>query len=211
MDYYARRAAEYERIYDKPERQADLAALHERVPALLARRDVLEVACGTGYWTARVARAARSVLGVDANDEVLALARTKPYPDGRVQLERCDAYALDGIGRRFDGALAAFWWSHVPRRRIDEFLDGLHQSLAPGARVLLVDNRYVAGSSTPVARADADGDTWQRRWLDDGSSHEVLKNFPAGAELRSVLRPRAASLEIVELAYFWYAVYELPR
>ena len=30
-DYYAQRAAEYERIYAKPERQADLAALRDRI------------------------------------------------------------------------------------------------------------------------------------------------------------------------------------
>ena len=35
-DYYARRAAEYERIYAKPERQADLAALRSRIAGLFA-------------------------------------------------------------------------------------------------------------------------------------------------------------------------------
>ena len=49
--YYSVRAPVYEAIYEKPERQADLTVLKQLVPSLLAGRDVLEVACGTGYWT----------------------------------------------------------------------------------------------------------------------------------------------------------------
>ena len=49
--YYAQRAAEYERIYAKPERQADLAALRARFGKLFKGKRVLELACGTGYWT----------------------------------------------------------------------------------------------------------------------------------------------------------------
>ena len=59
--YYAARAREYERIYHKPERQADLARLREAVPAPFTNRTVLEVACGTGYWTQHMARTARSI------------------------------------------------------------------------------------------------------------------------------------------------------
>jgi hypothetical protein len=43
--YYARRAAEYERVYTGPRWQDDLARLHPRVTELLAGRRVFEVAC----------------------------------------------------------------------------------------------------------------------------------------------------------------------
>lgn len=49
LEYYRRRAAEYEKVYDKPERQADLRRLRAVVPAYFSQRRVLEVACGTGY------------------------------------------------------------------------------------------------------------------------------------------------------------------
>ena len=61
VDYYAQRAQEYERIYDKPERQDDLRNLKDSVGNTLAGRNVLEVACGTGYWTAVAASAAASI------------------------------------------------------------------------------------------------------------------------------------------------------
>lgn len=51
QSYYAARASEYERIYAKPERQADLRRLESMIPAMFARCNVLEIASGTGYWT----------------------------------------------------------------------------------------------------------------------------------------------------------------
>jgi demethylmenaquinone methyltransferase/2-methoxy-6-polyprenyl-1,4-benzoquinol methylase len=205
--YYAQRAAEYERIYEKPERQADLALLREWLPTLLTGRDVLEVACGTGYWTALVAPAARSMVATDASPAVLDVARRKAYPEGRVQFLEADAFALDTVpGGPFTGALAAFWWSHVRHGDLARFLDGLEHRLALRARVVLLDNRYVEGSSTPLARTDADGNTYQRRRLDDGTEHEVLKNFPSDSDLRAVLTPYATRLEIRQLGYYWVAV-----
>ena len=41
VDYYARRAPEYERIYEKPERQEELRQLKEFIRNSLAGRDVL--------------------------------------------------------------------------------------------------------------------------------------------------------------------------
>jgi demethylmenaquinone methyltransferase/2-methoxy-6-polyprenyl-1,4-benzoquinol methylase len=208
-EYYRRRAQEYERIYDKPERQADLAVLRERLPRLLADRDILEIACGTGYWTAACAPAARSILATDLTAETLAIARAKAYPPGRVRFAEADAYALEGLEGRFDAGLACFWWSHLPKERIPAFLAGWHRRLGPGARVVLLDNRYVAGSSTPLSRTDAAGNTYQARKLADGTEHEVLKNFPAREELAGVLAGRASGLEWLELPYYWCLAYTI--
>jgi demethylmenaquinone methyltransferase/2-methoxy-6-polyprenyl-1,4-benzoquinol methylase len=205
--YYAKRAAEYERIYDKPERQADLARLKRELPELFAGCALLEIACGTGYWTPLLAGRAASVHATDANEEVLAIARAKPYPRGNVSFERCDAYALPAWQRKFDACFAGFWWSHVPGRLLPDFLDGLHRRLATGARVAFLDNRYVEGSSTPLARTDAEGNTYQLRRLADGSEHEVLKNFPDAAEIDRVLGARGREFAWRELDYYWYCTY----
>lgn len=182
-DYYARRAPEYERFYDKPERQADLAVLRERLARLLGGRSVLEVACGTGYWTAVIAPHAHAVTALDLNEEVLALARDKLLPAGKVEFLRADVYALPDFGRRHDALFAGFWWSHVPRARLDAFLAGCVRAAAPGAMLAFLDGRYVEGSSTPIARRDAEGNGYQTRRLDDGSVHEVMKNYPEESEL----------------------------
>lgn len=207
--YYAARAAEYERIYDKPERQQDLALLRERVPAMLAGRDVLELACGTGWWTRLVARTARSVVATDATPQVLEVARHALPAGLPVTFRQADAYALEDVPGRFDAALAAFWWSHVPRERMQPFLRGLHARLEPGAIVVMVDNRYVEGSSTPLSRTDESGNTYQARRLQDGSGHEVLKNFPSAGELERLVGADAQSVQVDELPYYWVLRYQL--
>jgi ubiquinone/menaquinone biosynthesis C-methylase UbiE len=208
-EYYAKRAPEYERIYQKPERQGDLAELRELARETFAGKDVLEVACGTGYWTEVLAGAARSVRAMDVNEEVLEIARSKAG-NRSVQFEIGDAYSLAGP-KRFSGALAAFWWSHVPKKRIAEFLEGLHRTLERNATVMFMDNCYVEGSSTPLNRTDAEGNTYQARKLDDGSPYEVLKNFPTEAELREAVADVAESAEVRFLEYYWVLSYRVGR
>lgn len=207
VDYYRRRAREYEAIYAKPERQADLSFLKKYVPERLAGRRVLEVACGTGYWTVLAARTAASISAVDAAEEPMRIAMAKDYGERNVRFELADAYALSPLLGTFDAALAVFWWSHIPLGRIAEFLASLHARLQLGARVVLMDNRYVDGSSTPISERDAEGNTYQLRRLADGSENRVLKNFPTEAELRAQLAPQAREFSYRALDYYWLAEY----
>jgi SAM-dependent methyltransferase len=206
-DYYAKRASEYERIYAKPERQRDLAALKERIRRMLSGRRVLELACGTGYWTEVIAPVAREVTALDVNQEVLDIAHAKSYPPGRVQFMRADCYAPPDLGRRHDALFAGFWWSHVPLQRLDDFLAAGVAAVAPRALIAFLDNRFVEGSSTPVERRDAQGNAYQLRSLDDGSSYEVLKNFPSESELikRTVKCGWGANVELYE--HYWLLSY----
>jgi demethylmenaquinone methyltransferase/2-methoxy-6-polyprenyl-1,4-benzoquinol methylase len=203
VDYYSRRAREYERIYHKPERQEDLGALHRLVTERLADRDVLEIACGTGYWTEAIAPAARSVMATDASETAMGVARQKTYPEGRVRFTAADAFHPAAVEGRFTALFAGFFWSHVPRSRLPDLLRGWSGRLGPGQRMLFIDNRYVEGSSTPVAGSDADGNTYQVRRLDDGSEHRVMKNFPDEDELRQTIAPIAEVVEIEMLTHYW--------
>ncbi|MCH8962143.1 MAG: class I SAM-dependent methyltransferase [Bacteroidetes bacterium] len=209
LDYYARRIQEYEQIYQKPERQAKLALLKAYLAGLLAGRDVLEVACGTGYGTAHLAPFTRSILATDAAGEVLDVARAKAYPLRRVPFEQADAYALDTITGAFSAGFAGFWWSHVPKARLPGFLSTFHGKLQPGARVVFVDNQYVEGSSTPRSATDPDGNTYQERRLADGSRHRILKNFPTDAALRSAVGDAGTNVRYVDFTYYWCLSYAL--
>jgi len=208
--YYARRATEYERIYARPERQADLAALRARIGKMLAGRQVLELACGTGYWTEVIAPQAAQLTALDINEEVLAIARSKQAA-ATVEFVRGSAYEIADFGRRHDALFAGFWWSHVPLDRLDGFLEAASRAVAPGALIAFLDNRYVEGSSTPVSRRDAQGNGYQRRKLDDGSSHEVLKNFPAESELIRRASKHGWGAHVDLLEHYWLLTYWAPN
>jgi demethylmenaquinone methyltransferase/2-methoxy-6-polyprenyl-1,4-benzoquinol methylase len=110
----------------------------------------------------------------------------------------------------FSLAVAGFWWSHVPTQLLSTFLTGLHATLGPSARVVLFDNRFVAGSSTPLSSTDAFGNTYQERVSKDGTRHSVLKNFPSSEQVvDTVLSSGACDPSVAELTYFWCVSYRV--
>jgi SAM-dependent methyltransferase len=204
-DYYRERAAEYDAVYAKPERQPDQARLKQLLPELVAGQRVLEVAAGTGYWTQYLATTARSITATDLNAETLAIAAQREYGPADVSLRVADAYRLEAVPGEFDVVFCGFWWSHILRADIPRFLAGIRDRVGPGTRLILLDNRYVAGSNHPVTRTGPDGDTYQQRKLADGSEYEVLKNFPSQSQLAADLRGMATGLHWTGLDYFWLA------
>jgi ubiquinone/menaquinone biosynthesis C-methylase UbiE len=209
--YYERRALEYDRVYTKAERQEDLARLRESVPRTLAGRAVVEIAAGTGYWTDTYAEHAARVVATDVNAAVLDVALARRTWPMTVDFRVADAFALDEIDGSFDAAFVGFLWSHLRLDALDQFLDGLVRLLEPGAVMLFVDNRMVAGSNHPISRRDRDGNTFQERTLSDGSTWEVLKNFPSPIEVRQQLERVAADVEVASLEYFWTASCRTPN
>ena len=205
--YYSKRAAEYEQIYDKPERQHELEWLRNRIPEIFRDRTVLEVACGTGYWTQFIARKAARVHACDINEAVLEIARDKPIPPGRVSFFKADAVTLEGVPAGCDAAFAGFWWSHVKKAETARFVANLAAKLEPGSVVAILDNRYAEGSSTPIARRDAEGNTYQMRPLPSGEEYEVLKNFPTGPDLAEAVRSVAREAHLEELTYYWLLLF----
>jgi ubiquinone/menaquinone biosynthesis C-methylase UbiE len=206
--YYSARAAEYDKIYLKPERQPNLREMEAWVSRVFDGRLVLEVTCGTGYWTQFFAPCAAKVVALDAADETLQIARGRVPPD-KVEFIKGDAYDIPVPAESFDAAFAGFWWSHIPLDRVKQFLTGLHKVLKPGATVVLIDNRFVQGSSTPISEQDANGNTYQTRPLSDGSAHRVLKNFPSRDELLRTARRFSQSATYREWDYFWALEYTL--
>lgn len=211
--YYAQRAAYYERVYHKPERQPDLRAMEAWMPGAFAGQHVLEVACGTGWWTPHGARDAASWLATDLSPETMAVAQAKPLP-ACVRFATVDAYTWQGLPQAaatgpYTAAFAGCWWSHVPLQQLQPWLASLHAHLAPGARVVFLDNSYVQASNLPITHRDAAGNTYQTRTLDDGSVHEVLKNFPSLEQATAAIGPRARQVRWLQHRHYWVLSYEL--
>jgi len=209
--YYTRRANEYEDIYKRPERQNNLRSLESILRSLFRDRHVLEIACGTGYWTQYIAKSASTIVATDISKEVLNLAKSKNYQSCSVTFQQTDAYSMEKVGDNFNAGFCGFWWSHIPLTRRTQFLEIFHSKLNPGALVVMIDNNYVEGSSTPVSRKDEEGNTYQVRKLKDGTRYEVLKNFPEESNLHNFFEKVGENIQINNLTYYWLLKYNLKK
>ncbi|WP_432829804.1 class I SAM-dependent methyltransferase [Dactylosporangium sp. CA-092794] len=182
LDYYRRRAAEYDETA-----YGDVTAARARIARLVARMHptgrVLEIACGTGLWTEALAPFADTLTATDAAPETIAIARHR-VPAANVTFEVADAFT--GLpAARFDVIFFSAWLSHVPASRFAEFWHALRDRLSEHGRVLFLDEHvdvrakesYLAGRDDVVERT-----------LRDGTTFRVVKNFVDPAELRSRLQ-----------------------
>jgi SAM-dependent methyltransferase len=199
--YYEQRAAHYEDIYRVPARQSDLNEIALQIQQLLQDKRVLEVACGTGYWTEHYVDQANHVMATDSSSVMLELAMAKPALKNKVEFQKADAFNLPK--GNFDACVAGFWWSHIKRSEQAAFLEGLQATCGSGALLVMFDNCYVEGDSTPIARTDSEGNTYQIRRLPDGSRHEVIKNFPSDSAIRKKMTNHARDMRITRNDYFW--------
>ena len=110
-------------------REATFAAIAEAQP-----RRVLEVGCGTGWLSRRVAdELAADVVAIDQSERMVELAREAGV-DARVG----DVESLAFADGEFDVAVAAWMLYHVPR--IERALGELTRVLCPGGRLVAVTN-----------------------------------------------------------------------
>jgi demethylmenaquinone methyltransferase/2-methoxy-6-polyprenyl-1,4-benzoquinol methylase len=211
LAYYRARAAEYDEWWERrgrydhgAEQRARWRAEEQVVDAALehfaARGDVLDLAAGTGIWTAKLARTAASITVADASPEMLAINQD------RVEA----ACTARGIGyvqigadlfdwrppRTWDVVFFGFWLSHVPPGRFDAFWSTVRACLSPGGRVFFVDSlpdrrSQANGHSLPDA-----GDIVVTRLLNDGSMHRIVKRFFVPAELEADLAKLGFAVQV---------------
>ena len=200
--YYTQRADGYDARYAQPAQLADLAILRARVPVLLEGQQVLELACGTAYWTALLAQAAGFVLATDNNPAMLKAAQQRDLPMGKVQIAQIDALDLQLEGG-YSACFAGFFWSHIKREDHARFLAGVRRAVGKDGLLVLVDDTYQEHDAAPVARTDAQGNTYQIERLGNGERYEYVKNFPTDSWLRKHLAPYTKDLRILRLEHYW--------
>lgn len=204
--YYKARANEYEKIYSKPERQEDLLTATRMLQTIFAGKEVFEIACGTGYWTERIAATAYAVTATDINDTVISIAKLKTGISN-VSFDVADMFNI-ALNNKYESLFAGFIWSHIKIKELEKFVDTINGFVKPGSSIVIMDNNYVEGSSLPIANTDTDGNTYQERKLTDGSLHSVLKNFPSEDSIREILKNRSAEIKFTSLKYFWILEYK---
>lgn len=190
--YYRARASQYDDWwfrrgrYDRGEahRRAWVAEIGELESALDEQcplGTVLELACGTGIWTARLARLSDGITAVDASPEVLALNAARVGSD-RVRYAREDLFKWQP-NERFDFVFFGFWLSHVPPAKFEAFWSKVGAALKPDGRVFFVDSVRNQESTAADHILPAAGDPVAQRKLDDGREFQIFKIFYDPQEL----------------------------
>jgi ubiquinone/menaquinone biosynthesis C-methylase UbiE len=157
--YYAARATEYDDAYRRTgqyDRGADantswqddlsrLVAAFEQVPVA---GDVIELAAGTGQWTQRLVRRARSLHVVDASAEAVAVNRQRLGAAAeQVTYEVADLFHWQPA-RQWDACVFGFWVCKIPDELITDHLHTVAQTLRPGGAVCLIDKTAMPSDRT---------------------------------------------------------------
>ncbi len=208
--YYTERAS----VYDVTAGYADSEAeklrgpIKKRFKEIFRGHKVLEIACGTGYWTTVIGETAASVLGIDNNRPSLEQARKRCTHQPDVRFQFADAYTLEGVPGGFDAAFGHGWWSHIPKQNIRTFLTALHRKLIPGAVVLFNDQLPYNGF---YRKQDKGGNIIEQRILPNAHSFMIVKNFPSEDEIENALSAFAEDIKYTRITNedHWEVVYRV--
>lgn len=195
--YYRARAREFDAGHHHP--TPELARL---LSVFRPRGRVVEIACGTGIWTAEILRhPVEALLCIDAAPEMLAIHESR-IDDVRVRRERHDVFRWRPA-EVFDAAVSAFWLSHVPPSRFAGFWEVLRRALGPQGRVFFIDDDHraepteqlIEGSPVPAVL----------RTLSNGSEHAAIKSFHHPRRLAAQLSELgwAAEVQSVGDRFLW--------
>jgi demethylmenaquinone methyltransferase/2-methoxy-6-polyprenyl-1,4-benzoquinol methylase len=204
--YYRARAREYDatHAFDAASRARLLDALRAFAP----RGRVLELACGTGQWTAELARYASVLTAVDASPEMIALNRAR-VPHDNVRYVEADLFAWSAP-ERYDVVFFSVWLSHVPPQRFEGFWTLVADCLNETGRVFVIDElpavaaheRWNSGAIAPVVE----------RALSTGARYRAVKVLHDPAELRARLSALGwrADIRAVSRRLFYATVARTP-
>jgi ubiquinone/menaquinone biosynthesis C-methylase UbiE len=197
QEYYDARAGEYDEWWERRGRydrgpelndrwRAEIAQVEDVLEAAaLNRGEVVELAAGTGNWTAVLTAHAAHLTVVDGSAEMLALNRARLGPHAHaVAYQQADLFSWVPE-RTWDLLVHCFWISHVPRRSLAAFFATCRRALAPGGTMFFLDG-LPTETSTAVDHVlpVADSEVMVRR-LNDGREFNVVKNFYTPAELQA--------------------------
>jgi len=205
INYYRARAPEYEQAYYRPvpERRREIDNEAEYLRGLVKGKDVLDIACGTGYWTQIMSQTARFIAAADISPEMLREACKKEYK-APVEFAIADLYRVPFQPASFDIVSLGFWFSHESKRRYDQFFQRIVQPLKDDGLIWMVDNNPPAeGSRMDSVGTDSEGNNLKKRYLHSGEEYIILKNYFTEDQLRATFAHYFSVRRLVYKKYYW--------
>jgi SAM-dependent methyltransferase len=109
--------------------------------------EVLDVGCGTGTWSRRIAAMGATVVGADFSSEMVRMATPAPGVEFMVGSAQ-DLALADG---RFDLVVSVTVLQHITSDpELERALANLHRMLKPGARFFLLEYSPVGARAQPA-------------------------------------------------------------
>ena len=195
LRYYRARAAEYDATSYSAE-PVELASVPRIVDRLGIAGDVLELACGTGIWTAELVRHAATLTALDGAPEMLDVARQR-VPNG-VHFERADLFDWTPTAS-WDVVFFSAWLSHVPDQRFDAFWSSVAAALRPDGRAIALDELPARSFHEQQVQ-----DGVAVRTLQDGTEHEIIKVFWEPAALGQRLSELGWRATVTPVEHGWF-------
>jgi SAM-dependent methyltransferase len=159
--YYDRLASEYEENEaSRKDPAEDLPALFHAISQLPTAR-VLDVACGTGFFTQHLGS---EVTGLDQSEAMLKVA------SGRVpwaEFVRGDAFRMPFAERSFERVFASFFYGLLPLEDRGRFLKEVRRV---GEELILLEP---TPEWVPSGRAEG----WEEHRLSDGLRYEIYRRY----------------------------------
>ena len=195
LRYYRARAAEYDDTS-----YGAVSSERASVPAIVDRLgisgDVLELACGTGIWTAELARHATTLTALDGAPEMLDIARQRVPPG--VRFEQADLFEWRPA-TSWDVVFFSAWLSHVPEELFDGFWSNLAVAIRPGGRVIALDELPARSFHEDQVTGDV-----AVRTLRDGTKYEIVKVFWEPSALVQRLAPLGWRANVTPIEHDWF-------
>jgi demethylmenaquinone methyltransferase/2-methoxy-6-polyprenyl-1,4-benzoquinol methylase len=179
IEYYRARAQEYDRSIS-----GAVLVFEPAIHMLLQLgtfKQVLELACGTGFWTKHLLQISEHVTAADAAPEMLQIAR-EHAGDERITYQQLDLFQWQPA-KTFDLVFFANWLSHVPPEALDDFLNKVRASLKAGGYIALVDQHAPSEADSAIAQENI----YAVRPLEDGREFTIVKAFYDLNELKEKL------------------------
>ena len=201
--YYALLGEAVEDKYLEPDMDEDIDDMSIHLGNVLAGHRVLELGCGTGFWTEVAAESAQSVLAVDINANLVDIARERGMPEGKVSFRVADALDLPEDIGSFSAVLVSFLWSHLNKKEQEQLLASLKKRLGKDVLLVILDDSFVEGFSETIARTDAEGTTYEILTAPEGERFEVPKSYQSDSALRKRLGNVGKEIKIERIEFFW--------
>ena len=209
QDYYSNIAYDIDKIYLKPHYQSDLLLLTRDLQNICQHKKVIELACGSGYWTEKIAQTATEVLGIDINASCINLASRRKYHLNNTKFIVQDLFSKD-IDYQFESAFGAFIYSHIKIEELEYFFDSVNQLVKTGGTVIILDNKFVASNGLEIDKTDNVGNTYQIRYAKQNKQkYLIVKNYPDKKLIYSILKNRGTEIVYKEYDYFWLLTYKI--